>query len=274
MNRQDLDDETSDGEIVAKGKRAYVEYCHLHDPDAIRSVLYDFHLYDNEYYDDEQQLQEECADDETKSPPTALARWGTNLSEDLVPFLAKLIRNVEYSTAISLEMHQSDDTWLLPTYLCLLPQLERITISDPVLNNDFEPWEFWSQVYQCLQKCHKLRILTVKWSAQPTINPTGFGPEGEWLKILMQLDLEEYHHDGQSDISSRRWTRARVMRLLHHKTLRVVRLHCPLEAGSWPCRAEQALWRLPNRITPLRLILPGFSQQEREKVKPNFPVRI
>ena len=274
MNHQerddDDDDETSVGESIAQdGKRTFLEYCNSHDPSLLSPVLWDFHLYDNGYHAQEEQERV----DETKSPPTALSRWGTNLSEDLVLFLVKLIGNVEYSTTISLEMRQSDDSWLLPTYLCLLPQLERITISDPVLDNDIKPSQFWRQVFPSLKKCLNLCILTVKWT-QPTNNPTSFGGEDEWLNILMQLPLEEYHHDGQSDISSQRWTRARVMRLLYHKTLQVVRLHCPLEAGSWPCRAEQALWRLPNRINPLRLILPGFSQEERDKAKPNFPVCI
>ena len=126
---------------------------------------------------------------------------------------------------------------------------------------------------QNLTQCCQLKKLTIKWT-EPSKYREWYCRDDEWLNTLLKLPLEEYHQEGENTLFYQRWTRGQVMRLLFHKTLRVVWLGCPLEEGSWPSRAEQALWPLPRRFQPLVLVLPTLTQEERKTAMKLFPVRV
>lgn len=269
------DDEKRACDNVAKGTQVLCEYWDLHVPDELCSLFHDVRRDKNErhgkdYNDDDTESINQALD----LSPKALVFWRATPPSTLISLLKNLIQTCNNdSKIISLEMSASVDTWLLPTCLSLLPRLERMIVRDPVLRDiGVSPRKFWPHVYQNLKEMNHLRFLSVEWT-QPCEYALDSERDDTWLDILLNLPLEEYHHQGLSDVFSQRWTPAQVMRLLYHSTLQFVRIDCPLEAGEWPLRGEQAMWRLPKRTTPLRLVLPAISPEERKIVISKLPVR-
>ena len=252
---------------VFDGNHTFSDHWKTSIPESLHDLLFAANNYSSSSCQD-------IVDDGTFEAPIALVFRGSTAPDALILLFKNLMPAKSDLSIVSLESYESVDAWLLPTCLSLLPRLERIILRDPVLSSlGHNPEQFWSLVCSNLKAKNQLCFLSVKWTS-PFQNPTTFVRDDTWLEMLMSLPLEEYYHEGESDISCQRWTRGQVLRLLYHKTLKAVHLYYPLEAGAWPSRAEQALWRLPKRSTPLRLALPAVSQEERIVIMPGLPVRI